>query len=91
MIIFQNMSHLCFGNLHLPKLTYQEKNSIEFNLQVLKRHYGRKNFLYCVILGTVNGVVGLAGLTRFGVKHQTFWTMDDAKKQGAFMNVSTNR
>ena len=49
------------------------------------------NFLYYVILGTVNGVVGLADLTRFGVKHQTFWTMDDAKKQGAFMNVSTNR
>ena len=40
------------------------------------------------LVGLVNGITGLADLTRFGVKHQTVWTMEDAKKQGAMINVS---
>ena len=37
---------------------------------------------------TVNGFTGLADLTDFTLKHQTFWTLDDIKKSADFMNVS---
>lgn len=36
----------------------------------------------------VNGVTGFADLTDFGVKHQTFWTLEDLKKSADMMNVS---
>ena len=36
----------------------------------------------------VNGFTGLADLTHFGVKHQTYWTLDDFKRSADMMNVS---
>ena len=36
---------------------------------------------------TVNGFTGLADLTDFTLKHQTFWTLDDIKKSADFKNV----
>ena len=36
----------------------------------------------------VNGITGMGDLTHFSVKHQMFWTVDDAKKQAAMFNVS---
>ena len=37
----------------------------------------------------VNGVTGMGDLTHFSVKHQMFWTIEDAKKQAAMFNVSS--
>ena len=37
----------------------------------------------------VNGVTGMGDLSRFQVKHQTFWTLDDVKRWSKLMNVSS--
>ena len=38
----------------------------------------------------VNGLTGMGDLSHFSVKHQMFWTIDDAKKQAAMFNVSNS-
>ncbi len=39
----------------------------------------------------VNGMTGFADLTKFAMKHQTFWTLEDMKLFSALMNASPIR